>query len=483
MKDRIRFHLDENISQAIANGLRRRGIDVTTTPEESLIGKSDEEQLAFAVSQKRVIFTQDTDFLRLHQQGVSHYGIVYCQNLLWDSEVDELPHCRFISDRCFAVSYLCLLTSIHKLSMVTMIQSHTLRILQKYLSSFFLSVLLLFSWGSLPVWAGLAPGNAITDGRTLLRYALPIQNTDIRDVQSEIEAIAENLRGKRWSPIRKNVDKAYRTLQLRLGRIVADTPASNQSQVSDRLEALKQQIQALEAAVKSEDKEKTWEERRKTLIDIGTIEDLMVAGFPYSIPPEYDRLPRLLGRATVKFTTDLGDLTAVLDGYSAPLTAGNFAELVHRGFYDGLPITRAEEFYVLQLGDPPGPATGFIDPATGKERTIPLELLVNGDKEPIYGFTLEELGLYQEKPVLPFAAFGTLGMARPSNDVNGASSQFFFYLFEPELAPAGFNLLDGRYAAFGYVVEGSEILDKLQKGDRILKAEVISGLENLVGGR
>ena len=79
MKDRIRFHLDENISQAIANGLRRRGIDVTTTPEENLSGKLDEEQLTFAVSQKRVIFTQDTDFLRLQQQGVSHYGIAYCQ--------------------------------------------------------------------------------------------------------------------------------------------------------------------------------------------------------------------------------------------------------------------------------------------------------------------------------------------------------------------------------------------------------------------
>jgi predicted nuclease of predicted toxin-antitoxin system len=78
MKDRIQFHLDENISQAIANGLRRR-IDVTTTPEENLIGKLDEEQLAFDISQKRVIFTQDTDFLRLQQQGFSHYGIAYCQ--------------------------------------------------------------------------------------------------------------------------------------------------------------------------------------------------------------------------------------------------------------------------------------------------------------------------------------------------------------------------------------------------------------------
>jgi len=43
MKDRIRLHLDENISQAIANGLRRKGIDVTTTPEKSLIGKLDEQ--------------------------------------------------------------------------------------------------------------------------------------------------------------------------------------------------------------------------------------------------------------------------------------------------------------------------------------------------------------------------------------------------------------------------------------------------------
>lgn len=39
MKNKIKFHLDENISQAIAHGLKRRGIDVTTTPEQDLIGK------------------------------------------------------------------------------------------------------------------------------------------------------------------------------------------------------------------------------------------------------------------------------------------------------------------------------------------------------------------------------------------------------------------------------------------------------------
>ncbi len=75
---KIKFHLDENITLAIGNGLRRRGIDVTTTPEEGIMGQSDEQQLAFSLSQERVIFTQDTDFLRLHHAGLSHAGIVYC---------------------------------------------------------------------------------------------------------------------------------------------------------------------------------------------------------------------------------------------------------------------------------------------------------------------------------------------------------------------------------------------------------------------
>jgi predicted nuclease of predicted toxin-antitoxin system len=79
MSDRIKFHLDENVSNAIADGLRRRGIDVTTTSEVGLISASDEEQVAFALSEKRVIFTQDDDFLRLHQAGISHYGITYCR--------------------------------------------------------------------------------------------------------------------------------------------------------------------------------------------------------------------------------------------------------------------------------------------------------------------------------------------------------------------------------------------------------------------
>jgi predicted nuclease of predicted toxin-antitoxin system len=78
MSEMIRFHLDENVSNAIAEGLRRRGIDVTTTPSAGLMGFSDEEQIAFGLDRDRVIFTQDTDFLRLNREGVTHNGIVYC---------------------------------------------------------------------------------------------------------------------------------------------------------------------------------------------------------------------------------------------------------------------------------------------------------------------------------------------------------------------------------------------------------------------
>ena len=74
----IRFHLDENCHRAIAEGMRRRGVDVTTTPDIGLSRASDEQQIAYAQALKRVIFTQDRDFLKLHAAGIAHPGIAYC---------------------------------------------------------------------------------------------------------------------------------------------------------------------------------------------------------------------------------------------------------------------------------------------------------------------------------------------------------------------------------------------------------------------
>ena len=72
MANKLKFHLDESVSNAIAKGLRMRGIDITTSPEEGLIGASDKEQLAYALSQGRVVFTFDDDFLVLSSMGLEH---------------------------------------------------------------------------------------------------------------------------------------------------------------------------------------------------------------------------------------------------------------------------------------------------------------------------------------------------------------------------------------------------------------------------
>lgn len=52
-------------------------------------------------------------------------------------------------------------------------------------------------------------------------------------------------------------------------------------------------------------------------------------------------------------------------------------------------IFAAADGFVVQTGDPEGPAEGFIDPSTEKSRTIPLEIMVEGEKSPFYGATLE----------------------------------------------------------------------------------------------
>ncbi|NEQ63936.1 MAG: peptidylprolyl isomerase [Symploca sp. SIO1B1] len=325
----------------------------------------------------------------------------------------------------------------------------------------------------------LPGGNAITDGKALLRYALPIDNKEIRDIQASMEDIPIQLRRKRWTGVSRDVAQASRRLSAP-EKLLAAIPEDKQSQGEALIAQMRESITTIRAAIEAKDKESISKEQHQFLEEVGELEQLMVAGFPFEVPEEYSNLPQLKGRATVELTTNKGNLTLVVDGYSAPVTAGNFVDLVQRGFYDGIKFNRAEEFYVLQAGDPPGPEAGFIDPTTDEYRAVPLEILLKGDSEPVYGMTLEEAGLYREEPVLPFSAYGTLAMARPESDPNGASSQFFFFLFEAELTPAGINLMDGRYTVFGYVVENKELLREIKLGDVIESAKVVEGAENLI---
>jgi peptidylprolyl isomerase len=354
-----------------------------------------------------------------------------------------------------------------------------------------LTLLITFSWIT-PAWSAglmsplllssLAQGNAITDPSAILRYALPIDNDAVRKLQDSLEDISNHIRAKRWPAIKKDVRAANLTLTLKEDKILAGVPVDHQDQAQTLLAQIKADLGDLETATEAKDKDQVITVRQSALTAIGDLEALMVTDFPFAIPDEYANLPQLKGRATVAMETSQGPLTIVVDGYSAPINGGNFVDLVQRKFYDGLPFIRSEDFFVTQAGDPDGPEVGFIDPKTKAYRAIPLEIKVREDEAPIYGMTLEEAGLYLPELALPFNAYGAIALARPETEPNGGSSQFFFFKFDTELTPPGFNLMDGRYSVFGYVVEGKETLNKLSEGDKIISAKVVEGADNLING-
>lgn len=198
--------------------------------------------------------------------------------------------------------------------------------------------------------------------------------------------------------------------------------------------------------------------------------------------PQVSELPRLEGKATVVLTVKGSPITLEINGTDAPITAGNFVDLVQRGFYNGLVfhrVVREPQPFVVQGGDPQGkdpniPAerlgTGsFIDPETSQPRYIPLEIKPEGAQAPLYSQTFSKAGV-STRPKLRHTR-GAVAMAR-SSVPDSASSQFYITLAE-------LPFLDGDYAVFGYVKEGMNIVDKIQVGDRIESAEVTQGIENL----
>ena len=239
-----------------------------------------------------------------------------------------------------------------------------------------LLLMLVLPMQAAPALAALPQGNAVTDPQALLRDALPMRQADLRALQHRLEATSDDLRAKRWSALASSSRRAEAQLATRRAAILASYSETDRPAVEALLDDLSGQLQLLSAAADAQQREAFLEARRAALSAIGTAEALLVGPFPFAIPDAYASLPRLLGRATVLLRTTKGDLTAVVDGYNAPLTAGAFVDLVRRGFYDGLPFTRAEDFYVLQTGDPKGPETGFIDPASKTERHVPLEIRV-----------------------------------------------------------------------------------------------------------
>ena len=128
---------------------------------------------------------------------------------------------------------------------------------------------------------------------------------------------------------------------------------------------------------------------------------------------------------------DYGQILIRLYPDVAPETVKNFKKLVSEKFYDGLTFHRVIKNFMIQGGDPNGDGTG------GSPDTIKGEFSKNGVEN-----NLKHLR-------------GVVSMARRSNDMNSASSQFFICLDDSCKA------LDGYYAAFGRVVDGMDVVDRI----------------------
>lgn len=146
---------------------------------------------------------------------------------------------------------------------------------------------------------------------------------------------------------------------------------------------------------------------------------------------------------------ELGEMTLELFPNVAPITVKNFLDLVNSSFYNGLIFHRVIKGFMIQGGDPQGTGMG------GSKNNIKGEFKQNGVDNP-----LEH-------------SRGVISMARAYNP-NSASSQFFIMHKDA-------SYLDGAYAAFGAVVEGIEVVDKIANvktnhSDKPLEAVTIKSI-------
>lgn len=119
----------------------------------------------------------------------------------------------------------------------------------------------------------------------------------------------------------------------------------------------------------------------------------------------------------------------------APGTVKNFVDLIEKGYYDGLTFHRVIEDFVIQGGCPRGDGTG------GPGYTIKCETKGNPHKH----------------------LRGSLSMAHAGKDTGGSQ---FFVCHSPQ------PHLDGVHTVFGRVIENLDVVDKIEKGDKMIKVTV-----------
>jgi peptidyl-prolyl cis-trans isomerase B (cyclophilin B) len=140
----------------------------------------------------------------------------------------------------------------------------------------------------------------------------------------------------------------------------------------------------------------------------------------------------------VRISTAKGQMIAELYDNETPVTVNNFKDLIGKGFYNGLNFHRVLPDFVIQGGCPIGNGSG------GPGYNIPCE--VNADKQ------------YHDR--------GVLSMAHAGRNTGG--SQFFICHSRNNTSH-----LDRNHTCFGKVVEGLDVIDSIQQGDKIMEITIL----------
>ncbi|KAL1363310.1 hypothetical protein AAHE18_03G140400 [Arachis hypogaea] len=342
-------------------------------------------------------------------------------------------------------------------------------------------------------------------GEVALRRAIPA-NANMKSIQDSLEDISYLLRipqRKPYGTMEGNVKKALKIAVDQKESILASIPAELKekgSLVHASLINGKGGLQALLQSIKEQDADKVSVNLASALDTVAELELLQqyehvhnlnlilfqqAPGISFLLPQQYVQYPRLSGRGTVEFTIEKGDgstfspvggeskktatIQVVIDGYSAPLTAGNFAKLVMDGAYDGVKLSTSNQAILSDNGADKN--SGF---------SVPLEIMPSGQFEPLYKTTLSVQD--GELPVLPLSVYGAVAMAHNEvSDEYSSPYQFFFYLYDKRSAGlGGISFDEGQFSVFGYTTNGRDILPQIKTGDIIRSAKLVEGQDRLV---
>ncbi|XP_077243236.1 cyclophilin-like peptidyl-prolyl cis-trans isomerase family protein isoform X3 [Tasmannia lanceolata] len=285
-------------------------------------------------------------------------------------------------------------------------------------------------------------------GELALRKAIPA-NSNMKAIQNSLEEISYLLRIPQRKPYGTMEGDVKRALKIAmdekesiLGNIPVDLKEKGVALYASFVDG-KGELQSLVESIKENDPDKVSIRLSSSLNTVAELELLQAPGLSFLLPKQYMGYPRLTGRGTVEFTIEKGDgstfssassgeprknvtIQVVLDGYSAPLTAGNFAKLVIDGAYDGVKLKCTDQ---AVLPDNEVENSGY---------SVPLEIMPSGQFEPLYKTTLSvQAGL------------------------------------------GGLSFEEGQFSVFGYTTVGREILPQIKTGDLIRSAKLVQGQDHL----